>query len=176
MASFDKAIPFTLKHEGGYVWHPADPGGETNRGITDGLDGNVDGLADVDGDGDGDILIQELSEAQAKEIYKRRFWDKMHGDDIKSQNLANILFDGYVNMGGNAIKLMQRELMLKEDGVLGPVTLRGINGYNPRTLFEQYKAARIDYYLDLANRKPALKIFLKGWLNRINSFNWNESL
>lgn len=34
MTNFDKAIERVVKHEGGYVNHPKDPGGETNWGIT----------------------------------------------------------------------------------------------------------------------------------------------
>ncbi|KKK60142.1 hypothetical protein LCGC14_3027340, partial [marine sediment metagenome] len=34
MASFEKAIPIVLKHEGGYVHDKLDPGGETNFGIS----------------------------------------------------------------------------------------------------------------------------------------------
>lgn len=170
MAKFEIAIPHTLVWEGGYVHHPSDPGGETNRGITDRLDGKIDGLVDIDGDGDGDVDIKGLTEAQAKEVYRRRFWDKMQGDKIESQHIANIMFDGYVNCGANGIKLMQKLLNLKADGVVGPKTLAAINGADEVTLYENYKGARTDYYLDLAERKPALKVFLKGWLNRINSF------
>lgn len=170
MAKFEIAIPHTLVWEGGYINHPADPGGETNRGITDRLDGKVDGQVDINGDGIGDVDIKNLTESQAKEVYRRRFWDKMQGDKIESQHIANILFDGYVNCGVNGIKLMQRLLNLKDDGVVGPKTLAAINGADEVTLYENYKDARIDYYLDLAERKPALKVFLKGWLNRINSF------
>jgi lysozyme family protein len=80
MAKFEIEIPRVLAHEGGYVNHPSDPGGETNRGITDRLDGKIDGLVDLDGDGDGDVDIRGLTEDQAKEVYRQRFWNRMNGD------------------------------------------------------------------------------------------------
>lgn len=170
MAKFEIAIPHTLVWEGLYVNHPNDPGGETNRGITDRLDGKIDGLVDLDGDGEGDVDIKGLTEAEAKQVYKRRFWDKMQGDKIESQLIANILFDGYVNCGANGIKMMQRILNQKDDGVIGPKTLQAINGADEILLYNRYKIERIKYYQDLAERKPALKVFLRGWMNRIQSF------
>lgn len=170
MAKFEIEIPRVLAHEGGYVNHPSDPGGKTNRGITDRLDGKIDGLVDLNGDGAGDVEIKKLTEDQAKQVYKTRFWDRMQGDKIESQAIAGILFDGYVNMGANAIKILQRILSVKDDGVIGPKTLEAINGANEIQLYTDYKAARIEFYNDLAERKPALKVFLKGWNNRINSF------
>lgn len=170
MAKFEIAIPHTLVWEGGYVFHPADPGGETNMGITDRLDGKIDGMVDLDGDGYGDVDIKGLTEDEAKQVYRRRFWDRMQGDKIESQLIANILFDGFVNCGFNGIRIMQRLLHLKDDGIVGPKTLAAINGADELLLYNRYKIERIKYYQDLAERKPALRVFLKGWMNRIQSF------
>lgn len=172
MADFEKAIPLILKHEGGYVFHPNDPGGETNLGITDMLDGKVDGMVDLDGDKIGDVTVKGLTVAQAKQVYKSRFWDKMQGDKFKDQQIANIVFDGYVNMGARALKMLQKELGCGIDGRIGPNTLAAINSAAPHLLFDDYKDARRMFYIKLAERKPKLKDFLKGWLNRIDSFKY----
>ena len=34
MKQFNSCLEIILHHEGGYVNHPADPGGETNLGVT----------------------------------------------------------------------------------------------------------------------------------------------
>jgi len=172
MADFEKAIPLILQHEGGYVNHPADPGGETNLGITDMLDGKVDGMVDLDGDKIGDVTVKGLTVEQAKQVYKSRFWDKMQGDKFKDQQVANIVFDGYVNMGPRALKILQKEVGCGPDGVIGFNTLAAVNAAAPHLLFDDYKDSRRMFYINLAERKPKLKVFLKGWLARIDSFKY----
>lgn len=171
MADFEKAIKLIFRHEGGYVNHPSDPGGETNLGVTDRLDGKVDGKIDINGDGTGDVKVKDLKIDEAKKIYKRVFWDRMQGDKIHSQAIAEILFDGHVNMGSKALKLMQEVLNIKVDGVFGDVTINAINNSNEKILFILFKQKRIDFYIRLVEMKPTMKVFLKGWLNRIRSFN-----
>lgn len=184
MANFNTAIPRILVWEGGYVHDPDDLGGETKHGITDKLDGEVDRMADIDGDGVGDVPIRELTQEQAKEIYRREFWDAMKGDEIKSQHVATILFDAYVNMGAGrlanpdkgikerdgAIRMIQRIVGVKDDGIVGPKTLAAINAADEVSLYQKFKQARIDRYYYLAEIRPKNKKFLKGWLNRANSF------
>lgn len=175
MADFERAIPIILKHEGGFVDHPADPGGATNRGIIFSLYKQYAKALELPDTVDG---LKNLTEDQAKFIYKGHFWDKMRGDDFKSQAVADIVFDGYVNMGNKALKLLQVELgigtITEVDGIIGPMTLSILNFAAPEVVFEGYKDTRIQFYQDLAVRKPKLQVFLKGWLNRINSFNYRD--
>ena len=170
MADFNQSISIILKHEGGFVNHPSDPGGATNRGIIFTLFKQyckaLGLLPTID-------ALKSLTEDQAKFIYREHFWDVMRGDEINNQNIADILFDGFVNMGSKAIKLMQKEAGTTDvDGLIGADSIRAINLANARILFEGYKDARIKFYNDLAQKKPKLQVFLKGWLNRINSFEY----
>lgn len=167
MANFPIAVSLVLKHEGGFVNHTSDPGGATNRGITYGLFKKYAGLLQLPKTVDA---LSSLTEEQAKYIYQHEFWDKMKGSFFKDQQVANIVFDGYVNMGIKAVKLLQKEVGAWVDGVMGNESLQAVNGANPRVLFNGYKDARIKFYLDLIARKPELAVFKKGWLNRINSF------
>lgn len=169
MADFEQSIGIILKHEGGFVNHPSDPGGATNRGITFNLFKQYAKSLELS---DDIYSLKVLTEDQAKFIYREHFWNPMRGNDIINQNIADILFDGYVNMGGKAIKLMQKEAGAEADGTIGPGSLQAINNANARILFQGYKDARIKFYKDLAEKKPKLQVFLKGWLNRINSFEY----
>lgn len=172
MADFEKAIPIILKHEGGYVNHPSDPGGATNRGITYSVFGRL--ARPLLGINPTLLNLRGLTEDQAKKIYKHEFWDKMKGNLITDQQIAEILFDGFVNKGKNGIKLMQSVLQQTQDGIVGPLTLNAINTADPFPLFESYKQSRVSYYKNLALRKPKLNVFLKGWLIRINSFHYHS--
>ncbi|MCW0425293.1 glycoside hydrolase family 108 protein [Xanthomonas sacchari] len=175
MADFNAFFPTLLKHEGGFVNDPVDPGGATNKGITLAtfrlyaksllqLEPTLDNL-------------RALTDAQAGVIYKTCYWNAVHGDEIALQPLANILFDFQVNAGNNAIKLLQRvlnaqapALKLPEDGKFGPATLAALKAADQRALYARYKQGRRDYYQRLVAAKPPLGKFLKGWLARTDSF------
>jgi lysozyme family protein len=169
MADFEKSIPHVLKWEGGYVDHPADPGGATNRGIIFTL---FKQFADELGLPKTKEGLKQLTEGQAKHIYRIQFWNKMKGDLIKDQRVADIIFDGFVNMGKNGLKVAQKEAGVEVDGEFGPKTIEAINNAAPKLLFEGIKDGRIAYYKRLAEKKPPMQVFLKGWLNRISSFNY----
>lgn len=167
MADFEKAIPHVLKWEGGYVDHPADPGGATNMGIIFSIFTNYADEFHLPKTKEG---LKQLHEIQAKAIYRKQFWDRMKGDQIKDQQVAEIIFDGFVNMGYNGLKIAQKEAGAQADGKIGEQSIQMINAANPKLLFDGIKDARIAYYKRLAERKPQMAVFLKGWLNRINSF------
>lgn len=113
--------------------------------------------------------LQSITYAQWLDVLKTHFWDKWKADEIKCQVLANILVDFVWASGGNGIKIPQKILGVKVDGIVGPKTIAAINSANPETLFNAIHKARIDFVNDIVRRKPSQKKFIKGWTRRINA-------
>ena len=153
MKKFDEIIEKVLEHEGGYVNDPKDLGGETNFGITKRFYPDVD--------------IKNLTEEQAKEIYKRDYWDKNRVESLP-QNLWHIYFDMCVNMGKRtAVKVLQRAAVnkgrdIEVDGGLGPMTIGALKGVE----LDRVRAFRVKYYVDLITAKPEQEKFYLGWFRR----------
>jgi lysozyme family protein len=153
LISFDEIIGITLHHEGGYVHDPKDLGGETNFGIAKRFYPDVD--------------IKNLTEEDAKEIYKKDYWVKNKVEELPA-NLRHIFFDMCVNQGrGRAVKILQRAANakgagLKVDGGMGPMTIAAMDGVE----LDRVRAYRIKYYADLVTRKPDLEKFYFGWFRR----------
>jgi len=121
--------------------------------------------------------LKALTDAQAGKIYKPLYWDKVRGDEIAPQELANIVFDFQVNAGGKASELLQRVLNelganppLGVDGNIGGVTMAALAKADAKSVYRSYKQGRIAYYQNLVARRPPLGKFLNGWLKRVNSF------
>ena len=153
LTKFDDIIEVVLKHEGGYVNDPVDPGGETNFGIAKRSHPDVD--------------IKNLTEEGAKEIYYQDYWMKNRVPQLPD-DLKHIYFDMCVNQGrGRAVKILQQAANakganLKVDGGLGPKTIGALNGVE----LDRVRAYRIKYYADLVTRKPNLEKFYFGWFRR----------
>ncbi len=151
--TFEEIIEQVLEHEGGYVNDPKDLGGETNFGITKRFYPDVD--------------IKNLTKEQAKEIYKRDYWDKNRIESLPRE-LWHIFFDMCVNMGrGTAVKILQRAANsrgrnIKVDGGLGPATIGALKGVE----VERVRAYRVKYYSDLVTKKPEQDKFYFGWFRR----------
>lgn len=177
MALFLNAYKRTNENEGGYVNDIDDNGGETLFGISRKFHGDDYILKAFWAELDNykklelsDAEITQLCKNNAiicegeKTFYKKEFWDKMRGDEIKNQKLAENIYDFYVNAGKNAIICLQKLLSLKPDGVVGDITLNAINicTFDLNTM---YVDARVKYYISLNQPK-----FEKGWINRAKSF------
>ena len=153
MISFDEIIEHVLEKEGGYVNDPTDLGGETNYGITKRFYPDVD--------------IKNLTKEQAKEIYKRDYWDKNRVDELPEQ-LRHIFFDMCVNQGrGTAVKVLQRAAnakgaKLKVDGGMGPATLKAVQNLE----HDRVKSYRVLHYANLVINKPEQEKFWYGWFKR----------
>ncbi len=172
MASFDLFLPMLLKFEGGYSDNPTDPGGETNKGITmRTFQSCALPLLGVVPSSDN---LKALTDGQAGIIYKALYWNKVQGDAIGLQDLANIVCDFFVNAGTHATTLLQQVIndlstgaKIVVDGGIGQATLQALASLDQVQVYQQYKQGRIAYYQALGKRFPQ---FLQGWLNRVNAF------
>lgn len=175
MADINKLIPIILKWEGGFANDPADKGGTTNTGVTIGTWKQIG--YDVDGDGDIDVddLIMLNHENVVNDVLKPHYWDKWKADSIKSQSIANLVVDWTWGSGVWGIKFPQRILGVKDDGVVGPITLAAINNYpNQEELFRLLWNRRKKHFEDIAAKDSSQNRFLRGWLNRLNDFKYDE--
>lgn len=174
MANFDVYFPTLLGFEGGFVEDPDDRGGATKYGVT--LEEWI--REGYDKDGDGDIDKQDLkiiSTADASKIAKKLYWDKVKGDEISSQSVAEFITDWAYNSGvSRAIKKTQTALDITADGVIGPQTLKAINAAVPLTLFGYLKASREAFYRAIVDHDATQGKFLKGWLSRLNQFKFKS--
>jgi len=156
MADFNQAIGATLAKEGGakFTDDPDDRGGATKYGISQRAYPDLD--------------IRNLTEAQAREIYKRDYWDRVRGDDIQSQVIAENIFDTAVNMGPRtASRLAQLALDIDPaDGIIGNQSLAVINQANDEMFIATYTLAKVARYAHICNRDRTQQKFLLGWINR----------
>lgn len=177
MISFDEAVEYVLRNEGGLVDDPTDRGGVTKYGISLrflkslGLsyDFNQDGIIN-------EKEIIKLTLEQAKSIYKHEFWDDKF-EQINEQRIVNYLFDMHINMGREqSVKIVQRALWacglsrtaIKDDGILGFNTIKAIND-TIRTfdaLLPAMRSERASVFRIIVCKKPEQQKFLNGWLNR----------
>ena len=147
--TFDEAFERLIGHEGGYVNHPSDPGGETNFGISK----RSYPLED----------IPNMTLARAKNLYLRDYWSPAGCDAVPS-SVRFDLFDMAVNSGVTpAIRCVQRAVGVEDDGVIGPKTLQAMQSMPTSKFIARFNGHRLQYMAGLSNW-PA---FSRGWSNRI---------
>lgn len=150
---FNQAFERLISHEGGYVNHPEDPGGETHWGIT-ARTARAYGYRGA---------MRELSRRQAKDIYHIAYWQRARCESYHGA-IGFQLFDIAVNSGiGNAIRMLQRAAGTADDGVVGPNTLAAIDTHTPLALIALLNAERQTFYTQLSTWNT----FGRGWSRRI---------
>ena len=154
--NFERALAMVLRHEGGFVNHPNDPGGMTNKGITKKVYDAYMGKVTTEQE------MKDMPDHHVAEIYRKQYWDRVNGDKLAS-GLDISIFDWAVNSGcGRAVKALQKCVGAKQDGGLGPLTLLAVGGKAPKELIEMISVERETFYRKL----KTFKHFGKGWLRR----------
>jgi lysozyme family protein len=157
--NFDQCLALLLKHEGGYVNHPADPGGETNLGVTKRV------WQEWVGHDVSEKEMRNLTPTMVAPLYKRKYWDACHADELIS-GLDYCVFDVAVNSGvGRAIKLLQSSVGATPDGGYGSITAALVREAekDPVKLIESFSAKRQEFLESL----KAFPTFGKGWSRRV---------
>ena len=109
--NFEKCLEMLLHHEGGYVNHPNDPGGETNLGVTKKVYEQWCMKNDI-----VQKDMKDLEVSDVEQIYKERYWDVICGDTLPS-GLDWVIFDFAVNAGpSRAVKTLQQFIATTVDG------------------------------------------------------------
>ena len=147
---FEKSFQEVMLAEGGYVNNINDPGGATKYGVSKRAYPHLD--------------IKNLTLDDAKEIYRRDYWDKC-GANVLPEGIAVMAADFSYNSGvSRAVKMLQRCCSMKETGILDPVTLGKIKMDNTEDFMTKYKNIRMNFLQSL----KTWNVFGKGWTNRVN--------
>lgn len=154
--NFEIALHALLKHEGGFVNDPRDPGGMTNLGVTKRVWEEFVGR-DVD-----ESEMRALTPKAVAPLYKKRYWDSVHGDDLPS-GVDLCVFDCAVNSGpGQSARFLQRAVGVDPDGSIGPRTLVAVQAADPHDIIDKFTMIREAFLKGL----PTFVHFGKGWLVR----------
>ena len=163
ITNFDTCLDHILLSEGGFQKDERDPGnangGMTNLGCTKATWEEYVGHPVSEAD------MRNLTKADVKPLYKRKYWDKVSGDLLPA-GLDYAVFDSAINSGpGRAAKWLQEVVGVTADGSIGPATLAAVEAYNLQQLIAQYNNKRLEFLESL----PTFATFGRGWSNRVSS-------
>lgn len=160
MDEFSRSLSKVLVHEGGYVNHPQDPGGATNRGVTQRVYDDYRRAAGLPSK-----TVRDISAPEVENIYRGKYWNLIKGDRLPA-GVSYVVFDGAVNSGvAQSAKWLQRALGIAADGVIGPATLEAVaNTTDLSALIDRILDRRMAFLKAL----KTFKTFGKGWTRRVD--------
>lgn len=175
MANFLTAYNITKINEGGYVNNPNDNGGETYAGIARNFHPAWIGWDYLDGIYNKSYnAVYDTLNAYVADFYYHNYWSSFLLDYVQSQDIANLLYDWFIN-SGKAVKEVQKVLnglghSLTVDNKIGNKTIAAINATNPEQLDTALIEARKDYYIGLVDKGILHSSFLNGLLARAERY------
>lgn len=157
-SNFERSLKLVLKHEGGFVNHPKDPGGATNKGITQSVYDNwrrARGLAPRS--------VRQIVMDEVRAIYKAEYWDRSACDSLPA-GVDYCVFDFSVNSGvSRSVRMLQRVSGVGVDGIAGPQTINKANAMDPVHLITEICNRRFAWMQTL----KTFAHFGRGWRRRV---------
>lgn len=158
--NFPQIMAWLAQYEGGFVDHPRDPGGATNRGVTQRVY-----TAFRKSRGLAPRSVRDLTAAEHNDIYTLQYWRPVRGDDLPS-GLDATVFDFAVNSGvARSAKTLQKALGVTADGIVGEITLGAIADVE--------RAGQIDnLIISINNRRMKFLRALRHWPTFKKGWTW----
>lgn len=154
--NFENALKLVLKHEGGWFDHPKDPGGATMKGIIISVYSKFKGRPVTKDE------LRNITDEEVRTIYRNNYWNPMKCDELPL-GIDHIVFDAAVNTGlRQATLFAQRASGVTDDGAFGPMTLKAVQGSDPRDFITKFSALKERFYRAL----KTFPHFGRGWINR----------
>lgn len=172
MTRIEKYGIFCRSWEGGWSNHPNDKGGATMRGVTY---TTFCAFRKAKGLPKPSLLdLKNISDKEWDAVLRWHTWDKLRLDEIRSEWVAFLIADCCWMSGAGYIKRIQKLCGLKDDGIVGPVTLNKLNGLDQQSLFNTLWNQRRAFYMGIG--KGTNSVFLKGWLRRLDCVRYGHLL
>lgn len=172
MAEFIPALMKVLAHEGKYSIDPDDPGGETYKGIARNMHSKWKGWVQIDlykrqSGFPANLEKDTTLQTEIEQFYQINYWDRICGDQIRNQAVAESVFDFGVNAGVSvSASLAQMVVNAEVDGVIGNQSVAKINEIDPEHFLAAFTVAKIARYVAIIRKRPASKKYFYGWICR----------
>ena len=172
MADFTTSYNLVIGNEGGYVNDTDDPGGETYKGVARKMHPTWIGWHIVDllkaqPGFPANLDANKELQIEVSSFYETKFWNRIAGELISEQSVANSIFDFAVNTGCSvSATLAQTVVGVKADGIIGIKTAEAINQFNHEHFLAAFTVEKIKRYVEICQKRPESRKYFFGWVIR----------
>lgn len=172
--AFDDGMAFALNWEtvgdldtGAPHEVKGDTGGFTKYGVAQNKNPEVD--------------VRNLTLDGAVDLYRIKYWPEAAKIPKSAPDLQAVFLEGYINMGANSTRSLQRAVGADPDGSFGPRTRRALekalDERGEDKITREFLWQRAEHYRRICRVDPSQECFEKGWLNRVHdSGDWYEDV
>ncbi len=187
MANFLPIVKSAFNSEGGYQAYPNDSANYNSKNELVGTNRGISAIAyeQYIGHPPSASEMKAITQQTALDVYKKLFWDKIKGDAIKNDSVAQMMFEAFIASGGYGIQRIRKAIniyngkQLVAEVVTQPLTNLEVNYINSaaaQKMFDILKQGEINNRKALAVQNPdKYQMFLKGWIDRLTRITFNQS-